>query len=77
MKYFILSIYDSWWNYSIMLNGEYFDKDTDLAHEIYKLYWDMINYQEFVKYLIHLYNDCDLIVICEDGDITILKGGDN
>lgn len=61
MKYFILSIYDS-----------------SICRELYNLYWNIFKdnaYSIFKDYLLNMYNDYDLIIICEDGDIDIVKGG--
>lgn len=75
MKYIILSIYDSWYEYSCNINGTFYDEETNICRQLYNTEWGMHpKYNSVNEYLLKEYNDYDLIVVCEDGNIEILKG---
>lgn len=77
MRYLIINIYDSWFRRSICVNGEVYI-EGDLIDDLYRLYYDDTKYQDlnsFEKLVVEKYGDqFDLIVICEDGDTTVVKG---
>lgn len=77
MSYLIISIYDSGHGFSVCSSGlttqrKEFDDDKDtLADKIYFLY---INYSHFEEAVKIIYGDnYDLIVICENGEITTFE----
>ena len=76
MKYIILSIYDSWYKYSCNINGNFYDEESDICKKLYNTEWGMYpKYNSSINdYLLNEYSDYDLIVVCEDGNIEILKG---
>ena len=74
MKYIILSIYDSWYEYSCNINGKFYDEESDICSKLYNIEWG--GYEEYASvndYLLKEYSDYDLIVVCEDGNIQILN----
>lgn len=77
MKYLIFSIYDSWYWYSVNINGINYDTDNDdigICKKLWDIEWGSCgDYSSVNDYLLKEYNDYDLIVICEDGCIEILK----
>ena len=76
MKYVIISIYDSWYQYSVNINGILYDETTKKAKDLYNLYWNPTNenmFRFFEQRLLIKYRNYDLIVLCEDGFIQILK----
>lgn len=77
MRYLIINIYDSWFGRSICVNGEVYT-EGDLIDDLYRLYYGDTKYQDlnsFEKLVVEKYGDqFDLIVICEDGDTTVVKG---
>lgn len=76
MNFVIISIYDNCYKYSININGELFDSDTNICKKIYKSFKEswFTEYKYFYNYLLKEFQDYDLIVVCEDGCIDILKG---
>lgn len=73
MKYVIIGIYDSGYEFTVCDNGRTLFKEVDeLADEVYAKYLD--NYPEklFCDWLKDQYSDYDLIAICEDGETKIL-----
>lgn len=74
MKQLIISIYDSWFNSSVLSNGK---MNKKLEKELYDLYYCDDKYKEgnsFGKLVIKNYGDLyDNIIICEDGDVEVLK----
>lgn len=76
MNFVIVGIYDSWYYFSININGKLYERGTKIVKDAYKAYWHNDNEnQTFDDYLLETYKDYDLIVVCEDGFIEILKGG--
>ena len=73
MKYLIVSIYDSGYGFSICDNGNYIPKFkiTKISCEEYKWYDELIE-SAFYHKLKKKYNDYDLIVVCEDGEVEVL-----
>ena len=74
MKYLIVSIYDSGWEFGVCDNGTHIprrDKD-DHPNQVYRMFNNLASF-EFREWLKKEYEDYDLIVLCEDGDIFVLK----
>ena len=73
MKYLIVSIYDSAWEFSVCDSGVVHSKYDEFTEPIRKLYWDEGN-ASFEHNLLDKYGDkYDLIIVCEDGMIQVLK----
>ena len=75
MKFIIVGIYDTWFGYSININGKLYNSDSKIGKEIYKKYWenDDNRITKFYNYLLEKYKDYDLIAVCEDGYTEIIK----
>lgn len=71
MKYLILSIYDSWYWYSVNINGKNYDADTKQAQEFE--IQEYTNFYNFKEWILDKFKDFDLIIICDNGCIDILK----
>lgn len=71
MKYVIMSIYDGWYRYTININGKEYDEDSEICKKAYKAV-DSEN-KDINDYLLEEFKEYDLIVICDNGNIEILK----
>ena len=74
MKTLIVSVYDDPYNFSVYDNGIFYGK-RDLRKESNKFFgmFDSSTYPE-MYILDHFMDEYDLIVVCEDGDINVMKG---
>ena len=74
MSYLIISIYDSGYEMSVCDNGKIINKFDKYGNfnKKFDYYWGMYclnNFRELISLLSY-----DLIILCEDGFIEILKG---
>lgn len=73
MKQLIISIYDSWYYGEVMSNGKRNHSMTKTIHRMYDVHWSAYN-KSFRTELMKKYaRKYDNIIICEDGDIEVLK----
>ena len=74
MKYIIVSIYDGGYHFATCNNGEItYDGWNYYSNcEEYRVYINRHN--DLYDWLLEQYSDYDFIVVCEDGDIHIVKG---
>ena len=69
----IISIYDSGYGFSIMLNGKIYLMESKVANRIWKVYRknSLSTFYEFLKGNYPCYH----IIICENGDIWKFQEG--
>lgn len=72
MKYLIVSIYDSGYKFSICRNGKVYPSNKNGKYlPEYDAYW--MGYDVGLNKYLEKYKDYDLIVVCEDGNVTVVK----
>lgn len=67
MKYVVVSIYDAGYDFNVNKNG----KPQFFVNDEFDKYFDLAG--DFDEWLKEKYKDYDLIIVCEDGEIEILK----
>lgn len=73
MKYLIVSIYDSGYEFSVCKNGRVYQKYSKNGKYVTEAKVYLVGYGEVLRdYLEKKYKDYDLIVICEDGNTQVV-----
>ena len=74
MNYLIISIYDCM-AASVCMNGTVYERDSEVSHRFLWAYLESngkSNAETFAEFM----DGYDLVVLCEDGDVEILKGNE-
>ena len=72
MKYVIVSIYDSGYGFMLCDNGECRYRELENEEDYTEEYYAYLN-GHFREWLLNRFKDYDLIVVCEDGNVEVLK----